>query len=129
MFLLYLMSIWYNLLYGVLNNLVRILFHYISLAPRKSFDILALYKSDYYYDYYYIFSVHSVNIFSFIAVYCCCTVIVLLLSFVKFQEKRKQQQQQQQQQQVHHGWQTNKPQALCLQVVTAAVRSTVPWQQ
>ena len=26
----------------------------ISLAPRKSFDILALYKSDYYYYYYYI---------------------------------------------------------------------------
>jgi len=24
-----------------------------SLAPRKSFDILALYKSDYYYYYYY----------------------------------------------------------------------------
>jgi len=24
------------------------------LAPRKSFDILALYKSDYYYYYYYI---------------------------------------------------------------------------
>jgi len=25
----------------------------ILLAPRKSFDILALYKSDYYYYYYY----------------------------------------------------------------------------
>jgi len=25
----------------------------LSLAPRKSFDILALYKSDYYYYYYY----------------------------------------------------------------------------
>jgi len=24
-----------------------------GLTPRKSFDILALYKSDYYYDYYY----------------------------------------------------------------------------
>jgi len=26
---------------------------FIPLAPRKSFDILALYKSDYYYYYYY----------------------------------------------------------------------------
>jgi len=26
---------------------------YYILAPRKSFDILALYKSDYYYYYYY----------------------------------------------------------------------------
>ena len=29
------------------------------LAPRKSFDILALYKSDYYYYYYYYFHCHQ----------------------------------------------------------------------
>jgi len=28
-----------------------------ALAPRKSFDILALYKSDYYYYYYYVLKV------------------------------------------------------------------------
>ena len=28
------------------------LYMYVVLAPRKSFDILALYKSDYYYYYY-----------------------------------------------------------------------------
>jgi len=29
---------------------------YLQLAPRKFFDILALYKSDYYYYYYYYYN-------------------------------------------------------------------------
>jgi len=35
-------------------------FPQLLLAPRKSFDILALYKSDYYYYYYYKVATHSV---------------------------------------------------------------------
>jgi len=52
-FYLFALQLQVTLLHVQSTHYVLVSLSYPLLAPRKSFDILALYKSDYYYYYYY----------------------------------------------------------------------------